>query len=40
MGSWTPIAYSSGREFANEADAIDAALDAIAWLSAVLESSN
>ena len=39
MGSWTPIAYYSGREFANEAEAIAAARDVVAWLPAVLDSS-
>ena len=39
MGSWTPIAFYSGRDFANEADAIAAARDAVAWLPAVLDSS-
>ncbi len=39
MGSWTPIAYYSAREFANEAEAIAAARDAVAWLPAVLDSS-
>ena len=39
MGNWTPIAYYSGREFANEAEAIAAARDVVAWLPAVLDSS-
>ena len=40
MGSWTPIAYYSDREFADEAEAIAAARDAVAWLAAVLDSSS
>jgi hypothetical protein len=39
MGSWTPIAYYSGRKFANEAEAIAAARDAVAWLPAELDGS-
>jgi hypothetical protein len=39
MGSWTPIAYYSGRRFATEGDAIDAALVAVPWLSAVFDTS-
>jgi hypothetical protein len=37
MGSWTPIAYYSGRQLANEVEAIAAARDAVAWLPAVLD---
>jgi hypothetical protein len=37
LGSWTPIAYYSGRQFANEAEAIAAARDAVAWLPAVFD---
>ena len=38
MGQWTPIAYFSVREYSSEADAIEAARDAVPWLSEVLES--
>jgi hypothetical protein len=40
MGRWTPIAYYSGREFASEAEAINAARAVVAWLPAVLDSTN
>ena len=40
LGAWTPIAYYSRREFATEAEAMDAARSAVPWLSAVLESSS
>jgi hypothetical protein len=40
MGAWTPIAYYSGTEFASEAEAVHAALDAVPWLPAVLDHSN
>jgi hypothetical protein len=40
LGAWTPIAYYSWREFATEAEAMDAARSAVPWLSAVLESSS
>jgi hypothetical protein len=40
MGNWTPIAYYSGREFASEAEAIATARAAVAWLAAVLDSTN
>jgi hypothetical protein len=39
MGSWTPIAYFSDGEFANEDEAIAAARDAVAWLPGVLDDS-
>jgi hypothetical protein len=39
MASWTPIAYYSGKEFANETEAIAAARDAVVWLPAVLDDS-
>lgn len=39
MGAWTPIAYYSGREFASEAETVDAARDAVPWLSTVLDRS-
>jgi hypothetical protein len=39
MGSWTPIACYSGREFANEVEAIAAARESVAWLPAVLDKS-
>jgi hypothetical protein len=37
MGAWTPLSYFSGREYPNEAGAVDAAKQAIPWLRAVLE---
>jgi hypothetical protein len=39
MGSWTPIAYYSAREYLTESDAIVAARAAVPWLSAVLDSA-
>ncbi|HEY6317419.1 MAG TPA: hypothetical protein VI462_05980 [Acidimicrobiia bacterium] len=39
MGSWTPIAYYSIREYETEDDAIAAARSAVPWLPAVLDSS-
>ena len=37
MGSWTPVAYYSGRTYPTEAEAIAAARDAVVWLPAVLD---
>ena len=39
MGSWTPIAYYSAREYLTETDAIVAARAAVPWLSAVLDGA-
>ena len=39
MGTWTPVAYYSSREFGTEAEAIAAARVAVPWLAAVLDSS-
>jgi hypothetical protein len=36
MGTWTPIAYYSQREFLTEADALAAASAAVPWLADVL----
>jgi hypothetical protein len=36
---WTPIAYYSAREFTTEAETIDAARAAVAWLPDVLDAS-
>ncbi|MET0895301.1 MAG: hypothetical protein ABWY80_05565 [Acidimicrobiia bacterium] len=36
-GAWTPVAYYSEREFATEADALDAARVAVPWLATILE---
>jgi hypothetical protein len=38
-GHWTPIAYYSERQFATEAETIDAARSAVTWLPEVLDSS-
>jgi hypothetical protein len=35
-GAWTPVAYFFGRAFANEDDALSAALAAVAWLAEAL----
>jgi hypothetical protein len=40
MGSWTPIAYFSVREFGTEAEAVAAARDAVPWLSEVLDGAS
>jgi hypothetical protein len=37
MGVWTPVAYFSAREFATEAEAVDAARAKISWLASVLD---
>jgi hypothetical protein len=37
MGAWTPIAYFSGREFSTEAEATEAAKQAVPWLSSLLD---
>jgi hypothetical protein len=39
MGSWTPVAYYSGRAFPTEADARAAARDSVPWLPGVLDGS-
>ena len=39
MGSWTPIAYYSVREYLTEGDAIAAAWAAVPWLPAVLDGT-
>ena len=39
LGSWTPIAYYSVREYLTEGDAIAAARAAVPWLPAVLDGS-
>jgi hypothetical protein len=40
MGAWTPVAYYSEREYATEADAVNAARQSVVWLAAVLDESN
>jgi hypothetical protein len=37
MGTWTPVAYYSGRVFTTEDDARTAACAAVPWLSSVLD---
>ena len=37
MGTWTPVAYYSTREYETETDALSAARDAVPWLPAVLD---
>jgi hypothetical protein len=37
MGAWTPVSYHSGREYANEMDAVDAARRTVPWLAALLD---
>jgi hypothetical protein len=37
MGVWTPVAYFSAREFATEAEAVDAARAKISGLASVLD---
>jgi hypothetical protein len=39
MGAWTPIRYFSGREYATEAGAIEAARHAVPWVSPVIDSA-
>jgi hypothetical protein len=39
MGSWTPVAYYSVREYATEVDAVAAARITVPWLSMVLHDS-
>ena len=40
MGTWTPVAYYSTREFETEAEALSAARNAVLWLSAVLDATS
>lgn len=37
MGTWTPVAYYSQREYSTEADALAAARQAVPWLAAVAD---
>jgi hypothetical protein len=37
MGTWTPIAYFSGRQFSTEPEARDAAKHAVQWLGLLLD---
>jgi hypothetical protein len=37
MGAWTPVAYSSDREFPTEGLALAAARDDVPWLAGVLD---
>jgi hypothetical protein len=39
MGAWTPVAYFSAREFATEAQALEAARATVSWLARVLDDS-
>ena len=39
MGSWTPIAYFSAREYSSEHEALAAARAAVPWLPAILDAS-
>src|SRR5262245_27413045 len=39
-GSWTPVAYYSGRAYASKAAALDAAIKVVAWLAGALKSSS
>jgi hypothetical protein len=36
MGTWTPMAYFSGRQFSTEVEARDAAKHAVPWLARML----
>ena len=38
MGTWTPVAYYSTRQFETEDDALSAARDAVSWLPGVLDA--
>jgi hypothetical protein len=40
MGTWTPVAYYSAREFGSEQDAVTAAREAVSWLAEVLDRSS
>ncbi|MDE3082882.1 MAG: hypothetical protein KGJ39_05630 [Acidobacteriota bacterium] len=40
MGAWTPISYHSGHEYPSRADALEAALRVISWLSEVVDRSH
>ena len=40
MGTWSPIAYYSAREFSTEDEALAAARAAVPWLAGVLDGSN
>jgi hypothetical protein len=37
MGAWTPVNYFAGREYPTEAAAVEAARQAVLWLSALLD---
>ena len=39
MGTWTPVAYFSEREYATEEEAVAAARESVPWLAEVLDSS-
>lgn len=39
MGTWTPVAYYSEREFVSEQDALEAARRSVPWLAEVLDHS-
>jgi hypothetical protein len=36
MGTWTPIAYFSGRIYSSEGEALDAARSVVPWLTLVV----
>jgi hypothetical protein len=38
MGAWTPVAYFSGRSYATEVAALDAARESVRWLGEVLDN--
>jgi hypothetical protein len=40
MGSWTPVAYFSAREYASEDEALAAAREAVPWLPAILDAAS
>jgi hypothetical protein len=40
MGTWTPVAYYSGREFSTKDEAVTAARDTVRWLAEVLDGSS
>jgi hypothetical protein len=40
MGTWTPVAYFSDREYPTIEDAIAAARASVRWLAAVLDKSD
>jgi hypothetical protein len=37
MGAWTPVRYFSGCEYPAEAEALDAACEAVQWLATLLD---